>query len=380
MKLIYIANIRLPTEKAHGIQIMEMCSAFVQSGADLTLVIPNRKNSIKEDPFGFYQIKTRFHIVRLPVIDFGSSYLAFLLTTLTFFISLFFFLLFKKGKDTVLYTRGEVALALVYLFPKKIFFWETHSKADNMERYKKVIDRASGVVTVTKYYGEELIKDFGLPREKLIVESDAADVEKFDISITKIEAQQKLGLPTDKKIVLYKGHLYDRKGAHTLAQAAPLLRKDNIICVFIGGTEEDVVSFKERFGKEENVLILGNRPRQETPFYQKASDILVIPNSAKEDNSVFYTSPIKLFSYMAGKLPIVASDLPSLREILNEENAVFFKPDDAKDLAEKIQKVFSDDKMAQQIANKAFLDVQDHTWVKRGQRIIDFMKNSLKHD
>lgn len=381
MKLIYIANIRLPTEKAHGIQIMEMCSSFAQNGLDVLLVVPNRRNQIKEDPFDFYQVKRDFKIKKLPTVDIGSSsYLSFILTTLSFFFSLFFFLFLKKRGDVVLYTRGEVGIALANLFPSKNFFWETHSKADNMSRYERVIKKAHGVISVTKYYGEELIKDFGLDREKLLVAPDAADVDKFDIDISKIDAQKKLGLPIGKTVVLYKGHLYERKGAHTLAQAAAFLRDTDIICVFIGGTEEDVASFKEKFGNEDNVLILGNRPRQETPFYQKASDILVIPNSAKEDNSVFYTSPIKLFSYMAGRLPIVASDLPSLREILNEENAIFFKPDDPTDLALKIREILSDPARGERIAERAFLDVQEHTWVKRGNRIIHFMKKSLSNE
>lgn len=378
MKLIYIANNRIPTEKAHGIQIMEMCASFAQNGAEVTLLVPNRKNPITQDSFEFYQVKRNFTIVKLPVIDFGSSSrFSFIVTSFSFFISVFFFLLSKKKSETIIYSRGEVALFLAYLIPVKNFFWETHSKASSMERYRKVIKRACGVITVTKYYGEELVNDFGLSRSKLLVAPDATDVEKFNIDLTKDDARKKLGLPLDKKIVLYKGHLYERKGAHVLAQAASVLSKYDIVCVFIGGTEEDVLQFKKRFGEEKNILILGNKPRNETPIYQKASDVLVIPNSAHGDDSRLYTSPIKLFSYMAGDVPIVASDLPSLREILNEKNALFFKPDDPIDLAKKIQDLFYNPDMGKKLAKQAFIDVQDNTWTKRGQRILSFIQNQF---
>src|ERR1700752_2394252 len=110
MRLYYIVNARIPTEKAHGIQIMEMCQAFAETGQDVTLVIPRRGNPIKEDPFSFYEIKRSFRIVRLPVLDLGASRAGFMLGSLSFFISVFFYLMFKRGEGVVLYTRGETAL------------------------------------------------------------------------------------------------------------------------------------------------------------------------------------------------------------------------------------------------------------------------------
>ena len=55
MKLKYLANIRFPTEKAHGIQIMSMCEAFAANGLAVELAVANRAVSdrfvkIKEDP------------------------------------------------------------------------------------------------------------------------------------------------------------------------------------------------------------------------------------------------------------------------------------------------------------------------------------------
>ena len=54
MKLYYIANARIPTEKAHGVQIMKMCEAFVDAGHEVKLIVPKRKNPIQEDPFAYY--------------------------------------------------------------------------------------------------------------------------------------------------------------------------------------------------------------------------------------------------------------------------------------------------------------------------------------
>jgi len=59
MKIIYLANIRIPTEKAHGLQVMKMCQAFQGAGADIKLVVAKRKNPKFEnmDVFDYYKIK-----------------------------------------------------------------------------------------------------------------------------------------------------------------------------------------------------------------------------------------------------------------------------------------------------------------------------------
>ncbi|KKR77731.1 MAG: group 1 glycosyl transferase [Parcubacteria group bacterium GW2011_GWE2_40_8] len=69
MKILYIANARLPTEKAHGIQIMKTCEAFADLGHSVSLIVPRRFNFIKDDPFEYYRVKRNFKIIKLPTID-----------------------------------------------------------------------------------------------------------------------------------------------------------------------------------------------------------------------------------------------------------------------------------------------------------------------
>lgn len=191
--------------------------------------------------------------------------------------------------------------------------------------------------------------------------------------MSKDTAREQLGLPKDKKIILYKGSLGKWKGADTLAQSASHIKLQGALLVFIGGNPEDVERFKGDFSSE-NILFLGNRPRVETPVYQKSADLLVIPNSAKEDISKLYTSPMKLFGYMAGGVPILASDLPSIREILNEGNATFFTPDDPQSLASAIDNIFSNYPNAVKKAEVALEEVRQYSWKNRARNILEFIK------
>lgn len=141
----------------------------------------------------------------------------------------------------------------------------------------------------------------------------------------------------------------------------------------IGGKGKDIVEIKEKFQKE-NILILGHRPYKEIPLYLKASDVLVLPNKRGDRASEEYTSPMKMFEYMASGVPIVASNLPSIKEVLNKENAILVEPNNPESLAEGIKKILQNKNLADKISRWALRDVQNHTWQKRVEKIINFIK------
>jgi glycosyltransferase involved in cell wall biosynthesis len=274
-------------------------------------------------------------------------------------------------RNVVFYTRDEFIALCLWLLGKKVV-WEGHTGQRNLVVRAIIALRVPLVLITTAL--KDLYASFGVKAERMLVAPDGADITRFNIAITQQEARTELGLPLDKTIVLYKGHLYEQKGAHTVARAASLLR--DIDLVFIGGNEPDVEAFTKEFGGYENVKILGNKPRKETPIYQKAADFLVIPNSAKDDVSKLYTSPMKLFGYMASGVPIIASDLPSLREILNDSLAYFFTPDSPESFAQALTQAAASPQEAKRKGEATLALASEHSWQKRAQSIMDFMKLS----
>ena len=105
----------------------------------------------------------------------------------------------------------------------------------------------------------------------------------------------------------------------------------------------------------------------------KAADALVLPNKKEEKISELYTSPLKLFEYMASGRPIIASDLPSLREVLDENSAVFFESGDSSQLAESIKNILNNENLGRSISSRAFEKVKNHTWENRAKKILDFV-------
>lgn len=379
MKIYYIINARIPTEKAHGIQVMKMCEAFAREGEGVTLIVPRRRNTIKEDPFAYYGVERNFRIIYLPTLDFFGFHIpfSFFIETFTFAVSVWLFLL-KEKEMAILYTRGETPVLFSLFLPKRFkLFWETHIKPQKMWWYRNVLAKSRGIIVVTKYYRNELAAKYGIPPGNILCAPDGVDLEIFDITINREEARKKLGLPLDKKLAVYTGHLYSWKGADTLALAARLLLDDTMV-VFVGGTEEDIVPFRQKYGDNPHILIVGQRPHKEIPFYLKAADVLVLPNTAKEASSRWYTSPIKLFEYMASERPIIASDLPSIRDVLNERNVIFVPPDDPKSIAGAVETLLKDNTRVDMLAKNARKDVEVYTWALRAKNILSFIDKQIQ--
>jgi len=372
MNISYIANARIPTEKAHGIQIIKMCEAFALSNK-LELILPRRLNQIKDNPFSYYGLERTFKIKKLFCLDLipFHKYLGHLglwIESLTFFFSVLFYTIGKKVD--IIYGRDSFLLLLSFF--KKNLVFEAHTFPKNYFLYSPFFQKLKGIVVITQKL-KDLFVEQGISPLKIFIAPDGVDLEIFE---TQKECRRKFNLPQDKKIVLYTGHLYGWKGAQVLAEASAYLPENVEVC-FVGGTKEDIQEFSAQGesapGGKNNIV--GHRPYAEIPYWLKAADVLVLPNSGKEEISKHWTSPMKMFEYMAAKRPIVASDLPSIREILNEENAVLIEPDNPEALARGVKEVLQEPQLFDKIVNRAFQGVQEYTWQKRVEKILFFLNN-----
>lgn len=381
MKLIYMANSRIPTEKAHGFQVMKMCEAFSNAGVEVELWAPRRFNPIKDDPFSYYNIRKTFKIQNIFVVDLIplSKYLG----ALTNFVESITFALFslsglsQTGAD-VIYTRDQFSGRFLS-FSNKKFVYEIHSFPRNFRIYKRIWRRAHKIITITQELKNLLVKN-GVEADKILVAPDAVDLAAWSaISGNKEELRIELELPgMDSCLIGYVGRfktLGMEKGIKTMIEALSLLDKETKM-VFVGGEESEIKEYKilaNRFNVLLQCIFISYQPYSKVIKYTKAMDTLVIP-FPNIRHYAFYASPLKLFEYMASGRPIIASDLPALREILNDKNALFFKPDDANDLARVIKMLISSRTLGLHLSQQATADVKQYTWRNRADKILEFIK------
>jgi len=385
MKIIYIANARIPTEKAHGYQICKMCEEFSSAGAEIELWAPTRENLIKKDAFKYYSLKENFKIKYIKSFDF-IKYDKLLLRKSIYLQSLLFFLdlAFKKiDKNAIIYTRNP---ELIWLFNLRGFktAYECH---DWFGKKKKIalmcLRKCDYVITTNNYIKKEFVKH-GF-RENILVAPNGVNLEIFNINIFKKEAIEKLDISDElkrkiynKKILLYTGSFRTMgvdKGIDEILQALKNLNNKNIIFVAVGGNEKDIKYYK-KFAKNIGVSgiceFIGRRAQTELALWQKTADIFLMPFPDKAHYRYFMT-PLKIFEYMAGSRPIIASDLPSICEILNEKNAFFCKSGDVDSLSAKINYVLNNEEECQSKAKQASKDVLKYSWGKRAEKILKFI-------
>lgn len=358
MRLLYATSITLPSYRANRIQTVNTARAFGDIlGKDFTLGV----GSATDD-----SLRGINHVVMVEGIR-------------SFILAFKYISYVKKHTFTHVYCREEKLLMFMLIF-NRLFFrvpvtfcYEVHHLVYMRKWWHRLMLRCvHRIISITSLMKESIVEG-GYPASQILVSPDAVEVSKFNLGIGKNEARTVLNLRLDKKIIVYTGAINEPwKGVDVLYESSEYF-DDSYLFLIVGGKPHYVVLFNENHPQRSNFILVGHKPHLDIPYYLRAADVVVLPNSQKSEISRVSTSPMKMFEYMASKTPIVASDLPSIREILSEDNAVLVNPDDPSDLARGIKSVLENQENGRYLSTKAFDAVQSFTWDKRAKAIIEFI-------
>ena len=380
--MLCFADTRFPIERANGLQTMATCHALAGRGHDVTLVVRPDTHTPARDPFEFYGF---------PAIDklwiqtvaagagTGTRRARYLLSAARIAAA--------AGRDATVLTRDLGLASWLVQLPKirrPPIVYESHGVADVVasempvllgkpelaassrklerlaRREKRVWSRAAAYVTLTQVLADELSARFG-PRERVFVVPDAA------------APAEPMAAPSEAPFVAgYAGHLYPWKGVdvfvHAIAEAA------GVHGLIVGGHpgEADLARVKQLVSSlrvDDRITITGLVPPREVRAKLAAASVLVLPNTASAI-SARYTSPLKLFEYLTIGRPIVASDFPATREVLEDRRtALLVPPGDARALARALTELRADSQLRLALASAATFLGQKYTWEARATRL-----------
>ncbi len=373
MNIYYVTHARMPTEKAHGLTIAKSCESFAQTGARVILIVPKRANRLVATVFETYGVAHNFAIRFLPVLDlfrFFENRVTFLIQICTFDVSVFFFLLFKQRTNAIVYTR-EPWLALLTILGFKVVY-ECHHIFSHNSFFFWLSRRAYRIITISHALKDTFVR-VGFDEKNILVAPSGVDISLFDISLSERDARVELDLPLKAKIALYTGNfttMGEDKGIDDTIHA--MTHVPHVVFVAVGGNEKDIARYRtlsEKVGVSHRVVLRGHTPQPILARYQRAADVLMMPfpDTPHYRN---HMSPVKMFEYMASGVPIIASDLPTIREVLNEKNAMIVPPNDPLAIANAIQVTFDDSLGSTTRAGRARADVLEYSWENRTQRIL----------
>ena len=382
MKLLYFADTRFPIERANGAQTMATCQALARRGHEVTLYVRPDTASSQRDPFVFYGVPPvdRLEIAYLTAPR-GEHW-----RRATFLLSAA--LAAGRHRDALVYTRDLGLASFLTQLPslrRPKVIYESHGiapvvsaempallgkpdltpsprKIERLDRReRRVWKRAPAYVAITRALADDLAARYG-PRPNVFVVPDGA-------------AARSGAAPSGfnrRPLAGYAGHLYPWKGVDILVRAlaaAPDLRG-----LVVGGHPDEadrtrVDALARACGVSDRLEITGLIPQREVAARLADATMLVLPNVASTI-SERYTSPLKLFEYLALGLPIVASDLASIREVLQAgRTALLVPPGDVGALAVAMMRLAGDPVLSASLGSAARALAGEYTWERRAERL-----------
>ena len=376
MKIAVITNSRIPSLTANSIQAMKVTQALMQLNHDVKMFAPAESESVsKETLLSHYGLRLIPDLELLPSIkrlkrfDFifhaqraAKRFNADLIYTWlpqSAVIGLW------AGYPVVLEMHADVSGKMGAWWLRQ--FWKANGKTP----------RRMTVTTAALRNALERSAKFQFKNDSVLIAPNGVELEKYDGLPNPPEARHQLNLP-EELTVGFTGHIYPGRGADLLFELAKQMPQVNFL--WAGGTPELVDFWRTKLTEAniKNVTMTGFVKHEHIALYQAASDVLLMPYSrsieaSSGQNIAEVINPMKMFEYMASGRAIVSADLPSIREVLNEGNAVFCEPADVGKWRSAIESLLADEPRRRELGTQArnALRVEQLTWVKREERILN---------
>ncbi len=345
MRWMVVVNTRIPGRRAAALQTVRTARALGADGSRVTILTPLRWPDARSHREGAID-PAPSRVIRIPCLD-GIDWFPRRLRSLparlqeaSFGLAAGLAASWSRG-HTVLCREIEAGAVLAWTgHPSWIL--EIHRiPAGSVRRglLKAAALGARAVVAISEGLAADLE---GLGISDVSVVPDAFDAGGFQSLPDRAEARRSVGPDDGRPLIVYAGHLFDWKGADVLGEASGLLGTAVHVRI-LGGLEEDVERLRAQALQHGwPCEVYGHADPGSIPVHLRAADVAVLPNRAGPRISTHHTSPLKAFEYAAAGVPVVASDLPALREALGSDGALFVTPGDAEALAQGIRSAVAD--------------------------------------
>ena len=261
--------------------------------------------------------------------------------------------LFPSGAAALRVARERDIPAVVALGESSLAYYDTHL---GRARVAETLAGFDGILCVSQEIRDWCVSELGARDERIRVVPNAVDTHRFR-PLDRAEARRALGLPTDRPIAVFAGHWNDRKGPLRVAEAIRAIPEAGV--VFLGeGAERPSGS---------QVLFAGPVPHERVPQWLSAGDVFVLPTRAEGSSNAIVEA-------MACGLPIVSSDIPALREAVDDEIAILVAPDDVAALSAALAVMLRDPDRRAAASRAALARATRVTLADRAARIGEWLR------
>jgi glycosyltransferase involved in cell wall biosynthesis len=242
---------------------------------------------------------------------------------------------------------------VVALGESDLGYYEPHMGLARMQGAARSFD---ALLSVSEENRDYVVDRLGVARDKVAVFPNAADERLFEPR-DKAAVRRKLGLPADRPLVVFTGHFIERKGPARVLEA--LRSHPEVGALFVGkGAQRP---------EGEQVLFSDRVAHERVADYLSAADAFVLPTQAEG-------SPNAIVEAMACGLPIISSDIPSVRETVHPDAAVLVDPNDVAALSRAIGSVMGDAERRKAMSRAAREHGSRFGLAERAERILCWLE------
>ncbi len=366
MKILYAFPEPFPLERARGVQVAHSTAELARQGVDVELFhVPG----IAADPLQYYGIVKPPSLMLMPL----SRSLPWPLSRIhsnRLFLQRFERHLNASAEAIVLVRHLKLASLLLERHPDCRLVYEAHEvfsdtaapekRAAHFAMEARVMQRAALVLANSAATAQRL-KDLHGERPVEVLHNGVDWPERFPDKDWAHAAQH----------IIYAGSFFAWKGVSDLVLASNVLPGCRI--TLLGGSAEQVAREQSRAsGIGAQIEFKGHTAHAEVANALAQACIAVLPN--RDDPDSRFTSPIKLFEYMAAGCAVVASDLPALRDVLADDEAIWVKAGDPADLAAGIRRLVDDPVRAAGMGRRVHDKAREHTWQARAVKLLALLR------
>ncbi len=242
---------------------------------------------------------------------------------------------------------------------------------------------ADKIVASTSTEKEQLVDLYDAPPGKIEIIPPGVDLSHF-YPIPPDEAKEYVGVPQDKRMLLFVGRIEPLKGIKTLLRAIGHLNdngqtEDNLCLAVIGGELEDehgndsaemvlLNQLRDEYGLQDLVTFLGKRSQDSLPYYYSAADVVIMPSHYESFGMVALES-------MACGTPVIASHVGGLIHLVEDGVTGYHVPvEDPVALSNRIAGLLSDKALRYRMGHDAFAFAKKYSWENIVDRVLSLYK------
>lgn len=366
MKIAYLFNSSVPSYNASSLQVINVCHQIANYVGKITLITPN--TGLKKSLYDHYGIYKNFKILKIKYFDKfpkGINYYFFSISSIIHALCI---------KPDLFITRNYFTLFLLILLRKKVVF-EVHTdlkiegKLNNFIYNNFSIFNSKNLVNlifITNSLKNYFFKKYRIKKRKISIIPSASNFKSF---LPHINRNKKLK-------VGYFGLVNKSRGFDFILKLSKIDKNNEYHIV--GGLNKDINFYKLKYPNK-NLSLNSYLTHKKVRDYIRKMDLLLLPYEKKVlvsgnvGDIGKFTSPIKLFDYLASSKPIMASSLPVFKEILsNKKNCIFVNDLNIYKWKLEINKFSKSINLRQIISKNNFNLSKNYTYKKRVQRMFDF--------